>query len=296
MRADRTRVGWSRNTFHALGASRWSSHIGVVVMLGLSGVISRCSNRGQPGGNDAVADRGEGAAFTDSFAQDTPDSGILVDTPVAVDTNIPRDQAVVDTAADRAMPDAAMDLAETDMAMDLLGSDVTNDQIGADSDARPDTAIDDTLNGRGCPAGLDLSSCGDVCPFGPFSTPVCIGGRCGLVCSSEHADCDGNPANGCEADLTTATTCGSCALNCPAGFVCGRRAGAATCNVGCPAGQVVCGAFGASCAVLASDPNHCGSCGIVCPAPLHGIATCTVGSCGIACYCGYAASGGACAG
>jgi hypothetical protein len=45
---------------------------------------------------------------------------------------------------------------------------------------------------------------------------------CALVqCAAGYADCDMNPANGCEVDTTTvANTCGSCGMACAAGHAC----------------------------------------------------------------------------
>lgn len=40
------------------------------------------------------------------------------------------------------------------------------------------------------------------------------GAVCEPTCPLGRGDCDGNPANGCEADLTTEAACGSCGANC----------------------------------------------------------------------------------
>jgi hypothetical protein len=46
---------------------------------------------------------------------------------------------------------------------------------------------------------------------------TCAAGVCGTRCLAGHADCDGNPSNGCEVDLATdASHCGSCPNACPA--------------------------------------------------------------------------------
>lgn len=67
-----------------------------------------------------------------------------------------------------------------------------------------------------------------VCPGAPNAQGVCIGnGTCSFTCNTNHADCDGQTSNGCEANLQTDTAncgvcgkgcCGSCsAANCVAG-------------------------------------------------------------------------------
>lgn len=83
--------------------------------------------------------------------------------------------------------------------------------------------------GGRCAAGL--KSCGGKCvsindpAYGCgettcFACPTtggqvsCGGGKCAMVCQDGRADCDGNPANGCEADLTSAQNCGACGEKC----------------------------------------------------------------------------------
>jgi len=43
---------------------------------------------------------------------------------------------------------------------------------------------------------------------------------CGRVCSAGFADCDGNTANGCEADLNGTAHCGRCGAGCAMGQAC----------------------------------------------------------------------------
>jgi hypothetical protein len=57
-------------------------------------------------------------------------------------------------------------------------------------------------------------------------------GRCQLRCAPGFADCDGNPSNGCEANLSSNEHCGFCGNNCTGmsgcsmgAFTCGRRTG-----------------------------------------------------------------------
>src|SRR6185437_1830117 len=82
---------------------------------------------------------------------------------------------------------------------------------------------------------------------------ACDGGDC--ACAEDFADCDGDPGNGCEADLSSATTCGACDVHCM--------------NASCKAGACACEGGFADCdgnpkngceASLETDGAHCGSC------------------------------------
>jgi hypothetical protein len=70
----------------------------------------------------------------------------------------------------------------------------------------------------GCEADLHspatCGSCGSPCAL-PHATPSCAAGTCAVgSCDLGWSDCDGNPANGCETDLTTASNCGACGVPC----------------------------------------------------------------------------------
>ncbi|MFO0762940.1 MAG: DNRLRE domain-containing protein [Byssovorax sp.] len=88
----------------------------------------------------------------------------------------------------------------------------------------------------GCEADLSspasCGACGHVCAAA-HATPSCTAGACGIaVCDPGWGDCDGDPANGCEASLAIApnsTTCGACGVTCGecGGFI----------GLTCPAGQ-----------------------------------------------------------
>lgn len=98
-------------------------------------------------------------------------------------------------------------------------------------------------------------------------------GRC--VCAPGRGDCDGDPANGCEADLlVTDLHCGTCGQACSGTTRCSDglcRGG------GCRAPLVACGM---QCADLLTDPRHCGSCGASCGA---GTPRCCNGACATRC-------------
>jgi hypothetical protein len=57
---------------------------------------------------------------------------------------------------------------------------------------------------------------GAICPPVPNATSVCAGGRCQYACNQGFADCDGNPANGCEQMVSSdPLNCGGCGVVCP---------------------------------------------------------------------------------
>jgi hypothetical protein len=101
--------------------------------------------------------------------------------------------------------------------------------VGA-CDAR-DTADGHDAGPSGCAPGLadcdhdgvcetDITSpencggCGRACTVGPHATGTCSHGTCGITCSAGFGDCDAVGDNGCESDLTTPGTCGSCSNSC----------------------------------------------------------------------------------
>lgn len=87
----------------------------------------------------------------------------------------------------------------------------------------------DCCSGKCVDTSFDVDncgSCGHVCQFDPTnSTPTCGGGKCGLSCAQLTADCNGNLADGCEADIRTdPKNCGTCKNVCPGNQICQNRA------------------------------------------------------------------------
>jgi len=68
----------------------------------------------------------------------------------------------------------------------------------------------------------NCGACGLRCPGGDHGLPACAAGRCVLDCSTTgYADCDGDPANGCESALgSDPSNCGGCGRACEAGQRC----------------------------------------------------------------------------
>lgn len=117
----------------------------------------------------------------------------------------------------------------------------------------------------------NCGACGVVCS-NSNGTTSCEAGACKPVCDIAHADCNGNPNDGCEADVSSNTTCGSgpggtCA-KCAAPITCVSSAngfyGCATCEL---RGLTTCaaGTGTSKCVDLQTDATNCGSCGTVCP-------------------------------
>jgi hypothetical protein len=87
----------------------------------------------------------------------------------------------------------------------------------------------------GCETDLtttqNCGACGNACSL-PHAVEACSGGTCTVAsCSTSWGDCDGDPQNGCEANIDLhfgSTNCGGCGHSCPD---CGGFAGV-TCGAG----------------------------------------------------------------
>src|SRR4051812_46562718 len=102
-------------------------------------------------------------------------------------------------AGDLAMPRDASPgaLATADGTGDLAQSPSCAD--GMKNGAETDT----DCGGGACPPCVLGKRCGSA---SDCVTNVCAGNAC--ACAANTGDCDQNPANGCEADLTRPETCG----------------------------------------------------------------------------------------
>jgi hypothetical protein len=78
----------------------------------------------------------------------------------------------------------------------------------------------DGNDANGCETNLNTDAahcgaCATACPTEANSTPGCTMGACDIRCNAGFGNCDGNPANGCETNLTnTLASCGSCGAVC----------------------------------------------------------------------------------
>jgi hypothetical protein len=64
---------------------------------------------------------------------------------------------------------------------------------------------------------MNCGACGNVCSSN-HGVPQCNNGTCSTICLGTFADCDANPATGCESDLASdAKHCGKCDRDCLGG-------------------------------------------------------------------------------
>lgn len=178
----------------------------------------------------------------------------------------------------------------------------------ASTSSPSDAAVLDDASG-GCPAGQ--KTCNAACVpttspvFGcsaatcapcsiPHGMPTCTGGACAVAtCDVGFADCNNNPADGCEVDLSKPASCGGCTNACPpTSPVCAPVGATFQCGTGCtPAAPTRCGN---ECVDLLTSANHCGACGTVCAPVDNATVTCAAGVCGFTCRPELRSCGGKC--
>lgn len=126
---------------------------------------------------------------------------------------------------------------------------------------------------------VHCGACSTACAR-PNGLVSCASGSCMLVgCNPGFADCNGDPADGCEADLASAATCGACDNACPGSSpLCMMEMGSFVCRSAC--GDPRLSTCGTSCVDTMTDLGHCGGCGRAC-APANGTGTCSAGVCSI---------------
>jgi hypothetical protein len=122
------------------------------------------------------------------------------------------------------------------------------------------------------------------CPELPAATRTCSAGVCGFSCDTNKRDCNDNPADGCEADITSLEHCGECNQVCNPPDAEGFCAGGVCAIAVCDPGFANCdGSASNGCEVdVTGDTANCGDCGTDCTA-LPGVSTvgCTMGDCRI---------------
>ncbi len=139
---------------------------------------------------------------------------------------------------------------------------------------------------NGCEANLGSSvtacgACGRACAP-PHAIGACSTGLCGVVaCEAGWGDCNGDPSDGCEVDLTsTASACGTCGTSCrPAngtGVCTAGRCGIASCDAGYGSCD---GNATNGCETPLNINSNCGACGTICAAGTF----CSGGACVAAC-------------
>jgi hypothetical protein len=155
----------------------------------------------------------------------------------------------------------------------------------------PDAAAADAAS-TGCAPGS--KACGDLCvsPEDPFfgcagptcarcdlpnATAGCVAGACAVAtCVVGFADCNADPTDGCETDLSAVTSCGACGIVCPARKHAATACVAGACTATCEPGYGDCnGKPQDGCERnLLNDERNCGACGVRCV-----IGRCDLGTC-----------------
>ncbi len=127
----------------------------------------------------------------------------------------------------------------------------------------------------------NCGACGKACSAA-HAQASCVGGQCQAgACDPGWGDCDGNAANGCEANLhVDVDNCTAC------GTTCSLKNAINACADGCYIGACNFGFDdcngdtndGCETPVL-TDPNNCGGCGASCTALPNATASCAAGNC-----------------
>jgi hypothetical protein len=163
--------------------------------------------------------------------------------------------------------------------------EISNCPTGTEEcDGNPATVCETDLNTDAANCGF----CGNACSLAN-ATSNCSAGACAVTaCNSGFADCDGNPANGCEVNLDLSSqNCGGCAKACtnPNGTT---TCVSSVCVPNCSGGSDDCDGDPANgCETsTATDPQNCGACSVACGTS-NGTAGCAAGQCTIACNSGF---------
>jgi alpha-tubulin suppressor-like RCC1 family protein len=112
---------------------------------------------------------------------------------------------------------------------------------------------------------------------------VCAAGACRVAgCEAGFEDCDGDAANGCEADLGSPDACGACGAICTGAHATMRCEGGACVVAACAPGFADCdGDARTGCEADLASPRDCGACGHTCELA-NAVERCEAGSCGLA--------------
>lgn len=146
----------------------------------------------------------------------------------------------------------------------------------------------DGSDANGCERNIrtvtDCGGCGTACTLA-HATETCSTGTCAIAsCDAGWADCDGNPANGCERSITTLTDCGGCGVGCNLANAAESCASGMCVITSCTGLFADCdGVPGNGCERAINTLSDCGSCGTPCDlanaAESCASGTCTLGAC-----------------
>ncbi len=179
----------------------------------------------------------------------------------------------------------------TDAGPGDAGGDVVVADVVADSALQCDPGEVACSTFRACVKVADPNfGCGSAsclaCNATNASAVACEGSdaglRCKPTCNAGFKNCNGDPSDGCEADLTLPSSCGDCTRACDAGApLCATVAdGGFECVATCPPGQTKCGN---QCVDLNTDPQNCKACGTACATAPNSIPVCSSGNCDLKC-------------
>jgi hypothetical protein len=129
----------------------------------------------------------------------------------------------------------------------------------------------------------NCGACGNVCNLPNAVTTACIAGVCEATsCAADFQNCSGNPAAGCDTNVSTSrTNCGTCGNVCNLPNATATVCVAGVCEVAaCPAGYSTCNGPPANgCINLSTSRMNCGACGNVCNLPNAITTGCFAGVC-----------------
>jgi hypothetical protein len=137
------------------------------------------------------------------------------------------------------------------------GSGGAADAAGGDGPIAPPPGRDGATTvdapGRGEDAAIECN--GQTCTFA-HGVGACLAGACTLAsCQPGFGDCNGNTGDGCEAPLTTAEHCGSCASPCGPSGLCVVTGSAAQCTT--PASAIDHLRWEVPCGAVSTDGQLC---------------------------------------
>jgi subtilisin family serine protease len=145
-----------------------------------------------------------------------------------------------------------------------------------------------SLGSDGCEVDLtsdaeNCSTCGHVCEF-DHASGLCQASLCVLdACQGDYADCNNNPSDGCEIDLTSdPNNCGGCRTICGPWLHAVPGCENSTCLIdSCDIGWGDCdGILPNGCeADVSNDYDNCGACGVSCDVPYSTTADCIDNQC-----------------
>ena len=183
------------------------------------------------------------------------------------------------TAANCGMCGAACSSVHGAPGCDASGCSIACEGGFGDCDQRSSTGCETPLTDDATNCG----ACGAACE-NEHGTTQCSAGKCAPVCATGYLDCDGNPENGCETEISSSLSdCGACGSACELPQA-GEKCEAGVCKVtACDDGFANCdGDAKNGCEADLSLPATCGSCVSKC-SDNGGRASCNAGKCAIAC-------------